>query len=44
VEIMPEERSVKFFNSIPRKKKVCWKNKKEMAGVENDLKKISVRG
>jgi len=22
-EIMPEERSVKFFNSIPKEKKIC---------------------
>jgi hypothetical protein len=43
---MPEERIEKEASiRIPRRKRVCWKAKKEMVGhVENDMKKMGTRG
>jgi len=42
---MPEERTVKkVCLRIPRRKRVCWKAKKEMVGHgETDMKKMGVK-
>jgi len=43
---MPAERTMKKVSlRIPRRKRVCWKAKKEMVGHrETDMKKMGVRG